>query len=53
MITTARTTDDEARSRAEVTANDSEEELTTEGITRETGDVDIVSMATSECNERL
>ncbi|XP_044184238.1 uncharacterized protein LOC114974603 [Acropora millepora] len=52
-IATARTIDVEARSRVEVTANDSEEELTTEGITRETGDVDIVSMATSECNERL
>ena len=49
----ARTTDDEASSRVEITTNDSEEVLTIEGITRETGEVDIVSLASSESNEFL
>ena len=49
----SRTTDDEASSRVEVTANDSDEEFTTERMTRETGDVEIVSLATSEYNEYL
>ena len=49
----SKTTDDEASSRVEVTANDSDEEFTTERMTRETGDVDIVSFPTSEYNEYL